>query len=226
MIKYKQIISLIIGLTLFYEFSFASTAYVTDSFEITLRTGPSNTNKIIQLLKSGDSVEIINEENGWSQVNITREEGNDKEGWVLTRYLEQKLPWKMQTKALSRENAGLKEKLRGTEKEGIDVRQQNRELKKQLKKTNSDLDKLQNEYDSLKQGSTSYLETKNELDETTSKLKKSNADIQRLTNEIENLQTSEAIKWFATGAIVIICGWFIGLAMGRQQKKRPHSLFK
>jgi len=63
----------------------AQTRYVTDDFEIMLRTGPSVQNKIVRSLKSGTRLDVLREDagNGHSQVQTSRGEI----GYVLTRFL-------------------------------------------------------------------------------------------------------------------------------------------
>jgi len=63
----------------------AQTRYVTDEFEIMMRTGPSIQNKIVRALKSGQRIEVLREDsgNGHSQVQTSQGEI----GYVLTRFL-------------------------------------------------------------------------------------------------------------------------------------------
>jgi len=63
----------------------AQTRYVTDQFEIMLRTGPSIQNKIVRALKSGQRIEVLRVDsgNGHSQVQTSQGEI----GYVLTRFL-------------------------------------------------------------------------------------------------------------------------------------------
>ena len=48
----------------------ATKVYVTDSFAITLRRGPSNENKIIAMLFSGRPLEVLGSREEWSQVKV------------------------------------------------------------------------------------------------------------------------------------------------------------
>ena len=43
---------------------YAQTVYIVDSFKVTMRTGPSNENKIISMLPSGTKLEIMEEKEG------------------------------------------------------------------------------------------------------------------------------------------------------------------
>ena len=79
-------------------------AYVTDSFEITLRTGPGNENKIIAMLFSGRPLEVLDTRGECSQVKVL---DGGKEGWVLSRYLVTRLPWEVQAKKLQEDSVSL-----------------------------------------------------------------------------------------------------------------------
>jgi SH3 domain protein len=91
--------------------SWAAKGYVTDSFRISLRRGPSTENKILKFLPTGYPVEILKTEEGWSLVHSLADEQENIKGWVLSRYLIIRLPWENQAKLLLQENAVLKKEL-------------------------------------------------------------------------------------------------------------------
>ena len=66
----------------------AESKYVSEDFEITLRTGPGTDRKIIELIPSGREVEIVTPGDEWTEVQTP----GGKQGWVLTRYLTNELP--------------------------------------------------------------------------------------------------------------------------------------
>lgn len=100
-----------LGFCLFAQTSWASKAFVTDNFRISLRRGPSIENKILRFIPSGLPVKVQKTQDGWSHVEIMEGEDGILEGWVLSRYLVNRLPWENQAKNLREENAQLKEKL-------------------------------------------------------------------------------------------------------------------
>ena len=65
--------------------AFAAPAWVSDEFEITLRSGPSTSNAIQLMVGSGMELEVLERdaETGYSRVRTP----GGTEGWVLTRYL-------------------------------------------------------------------------------------------------------------------------------------------
>ena len=95
----------------------AAKAYVTDSFRISFRGGPSTENKILKFLASGQPVEVFEAQEGWSRVRPIQSGQGSVEGWVLTRYLITRQPWEIQVQSLKQENTELKEKLASIDKE-------------------------------------------------------------------------------------------------------------
>jgi SH3 domain protein len=65
--------------------AFGAPAWVSDEFEIMLRSGPSTSNAIQLMVASGMQLEVLERdpESGYSRVSTLA----GTEGWVLTRYL-------------------------------------------------------------------------------------------------------------------------------------------
>ncbi|MEM8845047.1 MAG: TIGR04211 family SH3 domain-containing protein, partial [Pseudomonadota bacterium] len=81
---YKTLFALVYLLIIFASNAvFSQTKYVTDEFEIMMRTGQGNQFGIIRQLQSGTSVTVIDENTDYTQVRLP----SGVEGWVLTRYL-------------------------------------------------------------------------------------------------------------------------------------------
>lgn len=115
--RLRLIIFITIGLCLMSQTGWATKTYVTDSFRISLRRGPSIENKILEFLPSGMPVEILESKEGWDLVQPLESEQSKTKGWVLSRYLITRLPWENQVKSLIEETDMLKEKLSHIEKE-------------------------------------------------------------------------------------------------------------
>jgi len=159
----------------------AKTAYVTDFFEITLRTGPSTENKVLTVISTGQPVEILETREGWSYVRLLDKE-NKKEGWVLNRFLVDRLPWKTQFQSVREENNQLREQL-------VSCENQLQGAVRREKNASSEVQAMQTQ-------------------------------IRRLADENQRLKSSQQHKWFAIGAVVLLCGLLIGLVIGRRQKSR------
>ena len=195
----------------------AAKAYVTDTFEITLRTGPSNENKILAMLFSGRPLEVVSTQGEWSQVKVLE---GDKEAWVMTRYLITRLPWELQARKLQEDLMGLNARLNRVQKEFADDSQQRQTLAAELKKKTEELESLSKEYLELKKGADGYLKLKTLYEAAEKNVKATEVQLSELIVENESLKSSQENRWFLSGALVLLCGLLIGGIVGRQQKKR------
>jgi SH3 domain protein len=195
----------------------AARAYLTDSFEVTLRTGPSTQNKIINMLSSGQPVEVSESQGDWSLVHLS---DGTKEGWVLSRYLITRLPWSLQAKLLKEENTSLQSKLAQAESTLSEAQRQRGELASDLDKKKKLLEQTQANYETLKQGAEGFLKLRKINDMNEASLKAARAELEKLRAEREEWRSSRMIQWFATGALVLLCGLLVGIMVGRQQRRR------
>ena len=224
MCRFPFILGVVLGLCLMSEWSWAERAYVTDSFKITLRTGPSTENKIIIMLSSGQPLEVMDSRDDWSYVRLLENGEITNEGWVLSRFLITRLPWETRAASLIEENTRLKEKVTPLENELSDALRREQELAKKLQDATEALQKLKDKYESLEHGATDYLKLKATYTDTRSRLETIQKEIQGLSEENKRLKSFQRNRWFITGAAVLLCGLIIGLMLGRHQRKRRSSL--
>lgn len=206
---FRVILLLILGLCLMVQTSWATNAYVTDSFKITLRRGPSIENKIITFLVSGQPVEVLESQDDWSHVRVLEHERGEMEGWVMSRFLITRLPWETEANSLRQGNTRLKEKLAHIDKEW-----------KQLKENTKALHELEKKYKALTEEAADYLKVKAAYEGTLATLEATQEKVQTLSKENDRLETSQRNRWFAMGALVLLFGLLIGFIMGRQHKRR------
>jgi len=215
----------ILGVVLFAQRGFCVTHYVTDTFKILLRSGPGTEYRIISLLPSGKSVDVLTQEGDWTQVRARLKGGKVVDGWVLTRYLIERVPWKTQALKLNQENLALKEELGSLRKELEKLQKREGELETFLKQQESAYERLRKEYNSLRQGAKGYLSLKEEYETLKTEVENNRVELERLRAENKRLKASERNKWFAIGAVVVFFGLMIGYIMGRQQKKRRSYIY-
>jgi SH3 domain protein len=199
----------------------AKTQYVTDSLQITMRSGQSTAYKILRMLPSGTSVEVLGEssDTGYSRVRALGEEG-----WVLTRQL-------MNEPGAREQLASLKERLQILQAAPDNVRSQ--------------LASLQEEYQTLQRSCTQTREAKQQLEQELESIRRVSADAVRINNErtglrkevadltrereelkqqIRDLSNQTSQRWFMIGAGVLLGGIILGLVLPHlrlQRRKRP-----
>ena len=220
MYRLQIIFTVVLGICMAGQWSWAEQAYVTDNLKITLRTGPSTGNKIIGMLSSGNLVDLLDSEGDWSQIRTRGGGNNAKVGWVLSRYLTTHQPAMIQIDTIRRENTHLKEQMVVLQEKMQDMDRQNDELTKKLNGTTKALDRLDLDYKELKQGSAEYLKLKEAFAVVESKLKKARQEFGLLNESYKKIKYSERNIWFATGAAILLIGVISGIVLGRREKRR------
>ena len=177
------------------------------------------------MLSSGQSVQILGRKGKWSHIRLAEDGANNKEGWVMSRYLISRVPWKLQATSMRAKNTSLKKKLATTEKNLNGVALRERNLSSKLQTSTKALDGLRMEFERLKRGAAGYLKLKAAHKVTTSKFESIQNEVQGLRAENAKLRSSQRNKWFAIGALVFLCGSMIGLVFGRQQRRQRSSYY-
>lgn len=217
------------GLTLFFTVclpsvsSFAATLYVSDTtVEVNLRTGTQQENRIIALLRPGTQLELLSEEDGWAEVTLA----DGRTGWILRRYLSERPPWRVTAEKLATENEQLRAQV-GTIKGGNqDLLQKNKELQKQVDLQQRELEKVSRNYEELKNSSTNYLNLKMAYENLQKGARQSNAKLDKLEKAYGKLKTSTGIRWFISGAGVLLLGWVMGSSVARLRRRRSSDYYK
>lgn len=202
--------------------AFARNMYITDSFSVTLRTGPSGQHRVISVLKSNDEVEVLEEQDDYSKVRLK----NGKEGYILSRFLTPDVPKPFVITGLQRQIEKMK-------KESSDLNEAKRhlgesasQLKSVLSSREKELTKIKRNYDELKSGSTEYIEVKELKDKLEIRNKYLESRTDDLLEENRRLKKEKNSLWFASGAGVLLLGWILGLIMGRIQTRRKQNRIK
>jgi len=201
----------------------ATTVYVSDTtLEANLRTGTSQENRIIGMLRPGTQVTLLSEEDGWAEVTL--EDG--RTGWILKRYLSERPPWRETAEQLQKENERLRTQLNKVRTEHQQIMQKSAEVQKQLDSQQGEFQSVQREYEELKKSSTKYLNLKMAYENLQNEARQSKAKLDELEKAYGKLRTSRAIRWFLSGAGVLMLGWIVGSSMARMRRRRSSDYYK
>ncbi|NIL93510.1 MAG: TIGR04211 family SH3 domain-containing protein [Woeseiaceae bacterium] len=196
----------------------AQQAWVSDQFEVTLRTGPSINNAIERMLPSGTALEILerDDEAGYARVRTAA----GTEGWVLTRYL-------MDEPSAREQLASLTRRLTSANAEGSSLSSQLNAVsgeydaaKRQIASLENEKGRLEDELAEIKRTAANVLAINNQNKELRDQL--ANAEIQAATLEQQNRElTSQTTRyWFMTGALVLFVGMILGIWLPRIRWQR------
>ena len=199
----------------------AEQVWVTDEFEVTMRNGQGNREKIIRMLGSGTRLERVekNDETGYSLVRT----GAGTEGWVLNRYLLRNPPPRvtmpdMQAK-LTRSEAERK-KLTSQLREVTAERSQ---LQRKLADSGSSADDLQTELARISGLSANAVQLDGDNMELRKMLKDTQTRLEQLQVEADRLASRSNREWFVIGALVVMFGILVGLIVPRIRWRRKSS---
>ena len=188
--------------------------YINDSMKITMRTGPATDRKIIALLSVGQEVEVLKAENEWTLVRLL----NGKEGWVISRFITDQTPESIQLEALRKNHSALQTKAASLMEENKALKEENKTLGMNLNTSETKQQSLSKSYETLKKESKQFLDLQAKYKESTSKLAEQTQKAEKFEDELTKLLWNKNIKWFLSGAGVLILGFIIGFSTKRQRR--------
>jgi SH3 domain protein len=199
----------------------ASTRYVSEELEITMRTGQGVKFGINRMLTSGTKLTVLetNKATGYSKVRTQ----TGKEGWVLTRYLSYEPSSRNRAVASEQKVANLELEIAKYKEELQALSSQNENSSTEnltLKETSQRLSK---ELDDLRRTASSAVALDNENRQLKQKLQQMNHDMQAVAIENSALKGSDSKRWFLIGAAVLFGGILLGLIIPRLRVRRKDA---
>jgi len=193
----------------------AENKYVSDSVKVTMRTGPGNDRKIISLLRVGTKVEVVQPGDEWTLVRLA----NEKEGWVINRFLTDKIPSDIELKILKSKYQALKDSASKMQEKNSLLKAENEKLTTEFAVSRKELQKTTNDYEALKTESKEFLKLQSKFKAASSKLAEQTKKAEKFEDELTKLLWNQNIKWFLSGAGVLILGFIIGFSAKRQRRR-------
>lgn len=203
----------------------AQSAWVSDEFEVTLRTGPSTSNAIRLSVSSGTRLEILEQDaaSGYSRV---RTDGGT-EGWVLTRYLMSEPSAREQLQTLTGQLTSATERGSSLTSQLDAIRGEYTSAENQIQALRADKSELENELAEIRRTAANVLAIDSQNVELQEKLTNAEISIDRLNEEIRELSSQTNRNWFITGSLVLFGGIVLGLVLPRLrfQKRSGYDTF-
>jgi len=199
----------------------ATQKYITDEFEVTMRSGTSTANEILLMLKSGEAVTILEEDVDSKYSLVEAESG--KKGYVLNRYLLDSPSSKFQLEQLQ---------IKSTKQQ-----ETNELLQSQMEKLQADLEIEQSDSVSLGaalQAAENELSRVMDAAENTLNIVDENKDLKdrvgqltkinsMLSDENASLKDSRQMDWFIRGAGVSLIAFLLGILITRIRWRKRDS---
>ena len=198
--------------------AFAQSAWVTDQFEITLRSGPSTSNAIQLMVGSGMRLEVLERDadSGYTRVRTP----GGTEGWVLTRYLMTEPSAREQLEQLTRQITNANSRGSSLDSQLGAIRSEYDSAKQQIATLGREKAAAETELAEIKRTAANVLaisdQNKTLMDQLTA------AQIRGDTLEQENRQLASQTTryWFMAGGLVLLVGFLLGIWLPRIQWQR------
>jgi SH3 domain protein len=197
------------------------TGYITDEFEVTMRSGTSTSNQIVRMLRSGEAVTIL-EEDLPSQYSLVETSGG-KQGYVLSRFLMEVPAAKQTLRELEARYAQQKQRLEERTTAVTELKQMldlektdNDTLKSTLRASEQELTEIR----AVSQDTLSILEQNKQLQTVVEQLRQDKAQLSETNAELSD--TSQ-IDWFVRGGALSLIALVIGILVTRIRWKKRNS---
>ncbi len=197
----------------------AETMYVSEIIEITLRTGPGIDHKVIAMVPSGVELTVLESGGEWTRVRLP----NEKEGYVLNRFLTNKKPSEMLLRELEQTYQSMETQSESLRNDYNKQKDENQQLLAELSNKEERLAALTESYETLKQESTDYLSLKKNHENTAAQLTELTEKARRYEEALTRIQKRQIFRWVLTGAGILLVGFLIGMS-SRRQKRRSSLL--
>ncbi len=200
--------------------AWAESAYVTDRFEITLRTGPGTQHKILKMLPSGARLEVL-ERNDEGYVRVRT--GDGVEGWVLARYLQEEPVARERLAQAQARLDRLRKEVAALRRENGDLKKENARLQQALEKAEAARAKAEAALARIREASRNVIALQEENEQLKTQLVTLRRDLLTLRQENATLQDVRQRDWFLAGALVLALGIVAGLVLPRLAVRRRRS---
>jgi len=194
---------------------FAATVYITDEVDIPIRSDKNFEDNIIRSAPSGTKLKILKtDSDGWTQIKFEK-----TTGWVISRYLSNNPPARIELEKLKINNNAnkllltkQKNKIKKLEAELKSIKKSDKNNKMAALKAKAEKRHIEKTYaESL------------EIEHENTRLKQINLNLQSAVKLLKigdktSIENSNRL-WFIYGGIVMIFGVFIGFLVSRRNKR-------
>lgn len=198
--------------------AWAAPAWVTDQFEITLRSGPSTSNAIQLMVKSGAQLEVLERDadKGYTRVRTA----GGTEGWVVSRFLMSERSAREQLERLSSQLTDANSRGTSMGSQLTSIKDEYEAARARITTLESEKAALEQELGEIKRTAANVLAISDQNESLMEQL--SAAQIHGDTLEQENRQLSGQTTryWFMTGAVVLVVGIILGIWLPRIRWQR------
>ena len=196
------------------------TRYVTDEFHADLRSIPSNRGRIVNYLKAGARLTVLEQnEQGWSHIRTSR----GVEGWLRSSYLVEQQVAKVRIvetqqrlEKLQNDNRRLQSTIGEKDAELKQLREQSKQLSLRGDNTHRELSEL-------RKISGNAIDLNNQNQELLKRNSQLESDLEAQTALNDQFENDQRFQWFMYGAFAVCLGALLTVLIPMLKRKRRHS---
>ena len=198
--------------------SAAQSVWVSDQFEVMLRTGPSINYAIERMLPSGTALEVLerDDESGYARVRTA----TGSEGWVLTRYLMNEASAREQLAALTNRLTNANTQGSSLTSQLDAVRSEYTTASRQIATLERDKGRLEQELADVKRTAANVLSINDQNKSLREQLATAEIEVATIEQQNRELTGQTTRYWFITGALVLVVGMVLGIWLPRIRWQR------
>ena len=199
----------------------AETRYVSDTLEITMRSGKGTSYGITRMLRSGTPVKVLEEDKNTGYTHVRTSSGKD--GWVLSRFLMKGQAARDRLAAAEKSLAELELENRKMETTMNTLAEEKKALEQEFNNLDGQSRNVSQELAEIKRTASSALAIDSENKDLKSRVVSLERELQTLHQENEGLKDRTARDWFMVGAAVVLLGIIVGLIIPRIRWRKKSS---
>jgi len=198
--------------------AYAEPAWVSDQFEIMLRSGPSTSNAIELMVDSGTRLEVLERdaESGYSRVRTA----GGTEGWVLTRYLMTEPSAREQLQTLTGQLTNANSRGTSLDSQLTAIRSEYDSSNNQIRQLEREKAAVEQELGEIKRTAANVLAINDQNKSLMDQLAAAQIRADTLEQENRELTSQTTRYWFMTGALVLVIGIILGIWLPRVRWQR------
>jgi SH3 domain protein len=191
----------------------SETLYVSDQFEVPLRTGETTDHAILRMLPSGTAVELVetDKEKGYSRVRTA----SGVEGYMLSRYLMPEAAARDQLAELRGRLSSASDEQGGLSRKVDELGQQLNAAQRTITELTSERDQAAAELDHVKSVSQKSLELDERNKQLVQQVAAGEQRIRELSADNDSLRKHTSRDWFLAGGGLVFFSMLLGVALTR-----------
>jgi len=196
----------------------AQSVWVSDQFEVMLRSGPSTSNAIERMLPSGTRLEVLERDDdaGYSRVRTVA----GTEGWILSRYLMNEPSAREQLQTLTSDLTSAADRGSSLTSQLNAVKGEINTANRRIAQLEREKKVLEDELATIKRTAANVLSINSQNKELRDQLATAEIEVDTLEQQNRSLSGQTTRYWFMTGALVLVVGMILGIWLPRIRWQR------